>query len=816
MKLATKLTLFLTFLICIASGLLCYNISTQVAEDMSSQYKKNFEAVAETISNDIVQMELMTASVLRNTLLLFRKEIESRSSEPTTSELIQLRDHYEVSNLYLINNEGHFYKVTNDLLNNNKPTPWSIFQSNPEYKVMLQNKEHIEITPFLWLRRYDTPAKFAMMSAKDGSKIIEVGINTDLTSGILKHILKAYPAINSMSIETPTGQKIGQLLNEKTFGSNGFNLSKRVEAGIKDCKECAIKEFTKEANDYHYILKLNVSSAPLISSVGNAQLKVFTIFTLITLAIILLVAFFVRKFMHKLSVVHDGIKETIATGNFGTKVDDSGNDEVAELAKSFNLMMQKLDDSQSKLVETEKLKIFHKTASQVAHDIRSPLTLLNLALQNTKELPEQERGMIRNAVNKISDILFNIVPKKQFEEANENKKQKIMLSALIEEIVAEKRYEYNHKQNININFNCDFNSYGVFLDLEVIDLKRTLSNIINNSVEAIATNISGEINIYIEKGSYGVKIVVSDNGKGISKENINKVLDEGFTAGKENGTGKGLAFSKQFTGSNNGKLEVQSVLNKGTDISITLPISKTPSWYLNNIAVNSSMNIVIVDDDYSIHQLWDKRFSEISKDIKVVHHYNKDSLNNWLKNNGIKDSIFLVDFEFVGESYNGVGIIKEFGLSDKSILVTSRFEDIDVLKLVKGNQLPMIPKSTAINVPIDVVFEVQGENIVLLDDDANLAKNLKRFFEKKCQVVNTYNSSSQLFHELWRYSDNTKFLIDLNIHGDKDGVQVCEELSNKKYSHINLFTGDSEFSIANYGFISQVITKGSKEGLSYF
>ncbi|MBF0107045.1 MAG: HAMP domain-containing histidine kinase, partial [Deltaproteobacteria bacterium] len=127
-----------------------------------------------------------------------------------------------------------------------------------------------------------------------------------------------------------------------------------------------------------------------------------------------------------------------------------------------------------------------KIATQVAHDVRSPLAALEMIGNTAQQLPEGQRILLRGSVQRINDIVYDLSSKKKSEKNKnpEDENYKVyLLSALIESLVSEKRLQYRNTDQLNIEALLDHTSYGLFCKLKAHAFKRVLSNIINNSVE---------------------------------------------------------------------------------------------------------------------------------------------------------------------------------------------------------------------------------------------------------------------------------------------------------------------------------------------
>ena len=222
-------------------------------------------------------------------------------------------------------------------------------------------------------------------------------------------------------------------------------------------------------------------------------------------------------------------------------------------------------------------------SAQVAHDIRSPLAALDSSLNDISQLPEEKRIIIRNAINRIRDIANNLLEKYRYNsnekfdfDNNQTKNLKTcLISTLIDQVITEKRLQYKTKPEINIDFELTNNSYGLFSNIDLVEFKRIISNLVNNSVEAIPYD-KGNIKVILSSEDEYVIVKVKDDGRGIPPEILSRLGEKGLTFNKKGGSGLGLYHSKTTLERWSGKLEINSELNKGTEIIIKIPKAKTP------------------------------------------------------------------------------------------------------------------------------------------------------------------------------------------------------------------------------------------------
>lgn len=343
-----------------------------------------------------------------------------------------------------------------------------------------------------------------------------------------------------------------------------------------------------------------------------------------------------------------------------------------------------------------------KMASQLAHDIRSPLAALNILVKDAHSMPEEKRLMLKSAINRIQDIAHNILPKNKSLQTEEPVSLKLM-PTLIEGLVSEKRIQYRDRLGVEIDFKLSSGGYGSFARLVPSQFLRALSNLMDNSVEAL-TSKEGQVCVELSASKSWITVSVIDNGKGIPARYLSKVLESGFSYKKDGGSGLGLAFSKEVAESAGGHLEIESEEGQGSKISIRLPAAKAPSWFLSGLKLMPNTKVVIIDDDVSIHQIWEGRFQSLrsfEKGIDLLHFSSLNELSAWWQKQDQSENYqFLVDYEFVGFESDGLQWILENGLEAKSILVTSRFEEKHIRRRCELEQIKMLPKPLSAYVPM--------------------------------------------------------------------------------------------------------------------
>jgi signal transduction histidine kinase len=376
-------------------------------------------------------------------------------------------------------------------------------------------------------------------------------------------------------------------------------------------------------------------------------------------------------------------------------------------------------DLQQYIVDTMELreeknrikKQLGEVAQQTAHDIRSPLAALTMTLDVVSdELPENIRLMMRNSVNRIRDIANNLVDSAnpalqvevsaQFKSASEGRSI-YLLSSLIETLISEKRMQLRSKIGVEIEAVLGTDSYGIFAKVNLAEFKRVLSNLINNAAEALKG--SGNITVSLLREENKAVILVADKGTGIPPEILKKLGQRGETYDKTDGSGLGLYHARTTLESWGGSLQIHSTLSLGTTIRLEIPLEKVPTWFVEELKLTSGQKIIALDDDTSIHQIWQSRMSGMC--VELISLSTPMQLKQWVAEhlNILESTLFLIDYELLGFKETGLALIQDLKLQQSAVLVTSRFEEPQIVICCESFGVRLIPKGMAPFVPINVL-----------------------------------------------------------------------------------------------------------------
>ena len=474
---------------------------------------------------------------------------------------------------------------------------------------------------------------------------------------------------------------------------------------------------------------------------------------------------------------------------------DLNRDEIedfGEFKEGMIKLKSELKRSDNELQKKTKLEAQVAISRQVAHDIRSPLAALKMALEEVENIPSDYRNMFRVSVQRINDIANNLLNDDTKKSTSPNSQLEIeLLAPIIDSLVSEKRMNYRKKSKINIESNLT-KSYGLFANVNSIELKRVLSNLINNSVEALDS--SGEVVVSISETINGeILLSVNDNGKGMPEDVLRKLGEKGFSHGKnglDSGLGLGFHHALETINSFGGRLEVESTLNLGTTVKISLTKAAIPSWFVETLYLEPMERIFVLDDDESMLRAWSERLP-----FKVEVFTNGEEFSESITSLNSKKLLALVDYELLGQETSGLELIKLLQIEKQSILVTSRFEEKELRE--KCNQLGvrLIPKMMAALMPIKLatakIEPLAPYDYVYIDDDEIMRISWERKAKKKNFNLLVLSSTKELEFHLDKISKEfTQFYIDSHLgEGEMPGEDFAKILHEQGYKHLSIASG---------------------------
>ena len=332
---------------------------------------------------------------------------------------------------------------------------------------------------------------------------------------------------------------------------------------------------SEEAVNFYY----TVENQSLGIRVSFVLIYITLVTLLLFLSITIAIRFSSRFFVSINNLITASVN--IGKGNLNIKVPELKADREMEiLNKNFNLMIEKLKYQQDKLLTTERHEAWENVARKLAHEIKNPLTPIQLTIDNLKtkyldnvDLDRKEKyqknlltiqkqiKQIENLVNEFSD--FARMPKPLLKSNN--------LCEVIDENIS---LLSKIDPKIKIKF-INHLSKDVYLNFDYEQFNRLFFNLIKNSIESIQekdqklNKIDKNIDIEIRLRRHYININILDTGVGFKNKKTKDLIKPYFTT-KEKGTGLGLSIVDKIISDHNGSIKFVNLKN-GAKIQIVIP-----------------------------------------------------------------------------------------------------------------------------------------------------------------------------------------------------------------------------------------------------
>ena len=270
--------------------------------------------------------------------------------------------------------------------------------------------------------------------------------------------------------------------------------------------------------------------------------------------------------------------EKISAGDLNAKVPIiDTDDEIKNLNENFNLMIEKLKKQQDKLIMSERHMAWESIARKLAHEIKNPLTPIQLSIDRIKEkyltkINEKDNSFsdyLSTIAKQIKDIEFLVNEFSDFARMPKPMFKKMNLNNLVSRSIS------LHKlSETNIKFNLSEANPIFEINGDEEQLNRVFINLIKNSIESINekkiknVHFKGKIAIDIKDDSDYIYVTITDNGVGFERVDKVKMLTPYYTT-KKQGTGLGLAIVTKIVNDHNGTILFNSIEN-GAKVEVIL------------------------------------------------------------------------------------------------------------------------------------------------------------------------------------------------------------------------------------------------------
>ena len=422
----------------------------------------------------------------------------------------------------------------------------------------------------------------------------------------LKKQLEQHPSLVSLSVASPDGKQLARVDRGRPLDpehENQLEVSKPLAevAEGDDAPELALI-FAADRARFDELSEMNqfIDTYKVVDSRSKRDLQGYVWAFSVLLGITIALAIAVGTLLARGVAVRLGelanATARVGAGNLSIRVGEGGNDEITTLARAFNRMLGEVEASRSRIEYLQRISAWQEMARRLAHEIKNPLTPIQLGVQEihrryeghdeqfrdlldtTLEIVEDEVGTLRRLVSEFSD--FARLPEAHLEHED------------LAEFLAEQRRQIERSESAegqgseelsvirlsgarpSFEWTLPVTSADALVDRQM--LRRVLLNLIQNAADALADakREPAKIKVSLRREGDFFVIDVEDNGPGIPPE-MREVIFDPYMTTKHTGTGLGLAIVKKIAIEHGGNITADASSLGGARLRLTLPAPGT-------------------------------------------------------------------------------------------------------------------------------------------------------------------------------------------------------------------------------------------------
>lgn len=369
----------------------------------------------------------------------------------------------------------------------------------------------------------------------------------------------------------------GEITEQSSFFESK-NIKHKISNQILRILEIEVPIFTKGSPKNWGSIKIGLSLANMHREVQRTRFVLILIGFVGLLIGIFGATFLARRITGPLKKLVGGTVK-ISKGDFAHTIDIPSQDEIGDLAKSFNKMSRELlqtregmEEANRKLIQVEKLASIGRISATIAHEIRNPLTSVKLNIQKVSqsaqldEIEEEHLKISQEGVGQIEKFIKEFL---DFTRMSELNLAQFPVDQILEESIKMMSDFLAQKKVI---LEKKFRKKEPLALVDGDKLRQVFLNILRNAYEAVdeGGKISVSLSLKREEESRKIRVVISDNGRGIPMGDWENIFEPFYTT-KSSGTGLGLAIARKIIEQHRGLIRVIKREGRGTSFEVLIP-----------------------------------------------------------------------------------------------------------------------------------------------------------------------------------------------------------------------------------------------------
>src|SRR6202167_4471023 len=270
----------------------------------------------------------------------------------------------------------------------------------------------------------------------------------------------------------------------------------------------------------------------------------------------------------------------VAAGDLNAKVEVESNDELGELAASFNRMTEDLMQQKDRTLQAERVAAWRELARRLAHELKNPLFPLQVTVENLMRAKQKSPAMFEEVfqegtatllaeINNLKTIISRF---SEFSKMPQPQRQAMQVNEVVRSVLRVFQAQLQDKDNRQIVVHTELSETLPEISADPDLLHRALQNLVLNAIDAMPQG--GTLTIRTAAHGDWIELSVSDTGSGLTQDESGSLFTPYYTT-KEHGTGLGLAIVQSVVSDHAGAISVNSTKDstkeKGTTFRIELP-----------------------------------------------------------------------------------------------------------------------------------------------------------------------------------------------------------------------------------------------------
>lgn len=363
----------------------------------------------------------------------------------------------------------------------------------------------------------------------------------------------------------------GLLLLNRVFQTNQKNIQNAMDhlELSNDLRQLQFYSHTDSLNAEQ--IMSTYAEAKGIVTLSLSEAKFYAALTLLLVIVISSIIFVVvlsriSKPLRDLKNATDQIRE----GNFSVHLPETGISDMRLLKNSFNVMSRELESIQQRLLVAEKEMIWKDMSRILAHEIKNPLTPIQLTVQRLEERLAADPASLNHILSESLEIIKQEIENlrllaqdfSSFAKISKAQQEVFDPALSIKEICKSYSADYDMHCNLQPNLLIRFDKTHFY---------QIITNILQNAMDACETRNFIEVNLSRDKSF--VVVSIRDLGCGIPTEDMSRIFEPYFSR-KNKGTGLGLALVKKLCEANDTIIRAKSKQGEGSEFTLIIPEAK--------------------------------------------------------------------------------------------------------------------------------------------------------------------------------------------------------------------------------------------------